>query len=341
MNRKHALGAAVAAVVITASLWAWREHSEGASPKASSSATCTQETDTEPSVTLTPEARDRGGIETAEARAAEAQAPAHAIATVLPLQELIDSASAIAAARAQAERTNAALEASRRDHERVKGLHAQERNASDRALEFAEAAWRADDASARAAAAALRAVQASARARWGAVLAEAMTTHGWRWMGLESGKQVLLRVTSVSGAVPVEMPASLDIELASKLPRKARLIAPSPSSDPRVQGPAFFYAMDSQGAAVGQTLHASFAVGPKEAGAVMPGESLLWWQGKQWVYVEEKPGQFERREAAGARRIDSGWFVPGFKSGKVVARGAQLLLSQEMRSAIKVGEDDK
>jgi membrane fusion protein, multidrug efflux system len=189
MNRKHALGAAAAVTIITAGLWAWRAHSEAAPPETASSTPRAQEADAEPGVTLSAEARERAGIQTVQARAAELQAPVHAIATVLPLQELIDAAAAIATARSQVERAQAALEASRRDHERIKGLHAQDRNASDRALEAAEAVWRVDEAGAHAAAAALQAVQASARARWGAALADAMAIRGRLWQDLESGKQ--------------------------------------------------------------------------------------------------------------------------------------------------------
>lgn len=217
MKRKHTLGAAATATLLAvlaglAGLSAWRAHSEAAPPAAAGEAARAHETDTEPGVSLDQEARERAGIETADARASEAQAPTLAIATVLPMQELIDAAASIANARAQAERADAALEASRRDHERVKGLHALERNASDRALESAEAAWRADAAGAQAAGAALQAAQASARARWGAALTQSMVTRGGLWLDLEAGRQLLLRVTAASGPAPVVMPASMDVE---------------------------------------------------------------------------------------------------------------------------------
>jgi hypothetical protein len=340
MSRKSIVAAVVVALAITsASLWAWRGHAE--SPGHDKPAEASREPDGEAGVTLTPEARERAGIQTTDVRAGEMQAPALAIAMALPLQELIDAASSIAAAQAQAERAQAALDASRRDHERVRGLHALDRNASDRALESAEAAWRADEASAWAAAATLQSARASARARWGQTLADSMVKRGSLWLALESGRQALLRVAPGAGAASVTMPVAINVELPSGQPAKAHLISPSPATDPRIQGPAYLYAMEAREASTGQALQARYAAGARESGAVLPADALLWWQGKQWAYVEEAPGRFERREAPSARRIEGGWFVPGFKPAKVASRGAQSLLAQELRSAIQVGEDEK
>lgn len=341
MNRKHALGAIVAAALVAAGLWVWRTNPEATVPKDLPKATHTDEADAEPGVKLSPEARERAGIQVTDVRAAQRQGQVLAIATVLPIQELIDAASAIAAARAQAERADAALDASRRDHERIEGLHAQDRNASDRALETAEATRRADEASAKAASAAVQATLLSAKARWGGELTQALATHGRPWSDLESGRQVLLRVTLAAGPAPTRMPPLLDVELLSRQLRRAKLLAPSPTADARIQGSAYFYVMDSAGVSGGQTLQAHLAAGPKQDGAVLPAASLLWWQGKQWAYVEEEPGRFERREAADAWRVEGGWFVPGFEPGKVASQGAQSLLSQELRATVKVGEDDK
>jgi len=331
--------ASTAAVLV--GLWAWQSHTESPKRPEPTEASHAQAPDQDVGVTLTQQAQERAGIVTAEARSADLPTPGQAIATILPLQDLIDSASTVASLRAQVERAQAALAASRSDHERLKSLHSQDRNVSDRALESAEATWRSDEASARSAAIALQAAEAGNRARWGAELATAMAARRNPWLVLASGQQVLLRVSSASGAAPVAMPASIDVELTSGRHVRARWLSVSPFTDPRVQGPAAFYTMDAHDALAGQTLQARFATSSKVAGAVLPGTALLWWQGRQWAYVEEKPGRFERQEASSAWRVDDGWFVPGFKPAKVVAQGAQSLLSQELHSAIQVEEDDK
>ncbi|MBR8052070.1 MULTISPECIES: hypothetical protein [Burkholderiaceae] len=343
MSRKSLTIAAAIVVAALAGLWAGR-HLPGASAPAEAASAPHAEAENpkraESGVSISPVERERAGIATAAVRSLERQAQSQAIATALPLQELIDAAAALASARAQADRATSALAASRRDFERLRGLHAQDRNVSDRALDVAEAAWRADEAGARSAQAALDAARASARGRWGAVLADAMAVDGPLWRRLAAGQGVLLRVAA-SGAVSGAIPAAIEIEAPDGRWKPARQVSIAPIADPRIQGTAFFYDTDAKGIAPGMTLAARFGAGEKQAGALLPADALLWWQGRQWAYVEEEPGRFERREAVAARRVDNGWFVPGFEQATVVSRGAQALLSQELRSTVKVGEEEK
>lgn len=344
MSRKPLIVTAAVVVAVIAGLWVWRNH-PGASAGAESTSMPRAEVEepklVQPGIGVSQKERQRAGIETAASQVSLLQAQSQAIATALPVQELVDAAASIASARAQVDRTDAAAAASRRDFERLKGLHAQDRNVSDRALEVAEAAWRADDAGARAAQATLDAARATARGRWGDALAQALAARGPLWRDLETGRSLLLRVVPTTGAAPAAMPATIEVEAPGGESRTARLISAAPISDPRIQGTAFFYQTDAQALAPGMTLAARFGAGRKEAGALLPPDALLWWQGKQWVYEESAPGRFERREAVAARRAENGWFVPGFPQSTVVSRGAQALLSQELRSAIKVGEEEK
>lgn len=342
MSRFIAIAAtSAAAMVVTAGLLAWRSHAEQPARSAPTDVAEARAGEQDADVQLTPQAQARAGIAIVEATPADMAAPGQAIATVLPLQDLMESAVAVASMRAQVERSQAALEASRRDHARIKDLHAQDRNTSDRTLESAESVWRSDEANARAAAAALQAAQVGTRARWGSVLAEAMAARRNPWLALESGQQVLLRVSPAFAAAPASMPSVIDVELLSGHHVKAHWVSPSPVTDPRVQSTAYFYAMDARDVAAGQALQAHFAAGSAVSGAVLPSDALLWWQGRQWAYVEEAPGRFERRATESAWRVEGGWFVPGFKPARVVARGSQSLLAQELHSAIQVEEDEK
>ncbi|HVL43956.1 MAG TPA: hypothetical protein VM407_03930 [Acidovorax sp.] len=342
MNRKHLSMIAAAVCVVIAGLWALHGYHAylGASAEtAEAPRTDVRAVPGKPGIAIDQEERERAGIATTRAQPVELQAQSQAIATALPLQELIDAAASIAAARAQDERARATVAASRRDFERLQGLHAQDRNVSDRALEVADAVWRADDAAARASQAALDAARSAARARWGNVLADALSARGPLWLHLESGRSLLLRVTATSGTSSAVMPPSMEIESPDGTARQARLISPAPISDARIQGAAYWYEVAAAGLAPGMTLAARFGAGAKQAGALLPPDALLWWQGKQWVYVEEEPGRFERREATAAQRVDGGWFVPGFPQATVVSRGAQALLSQELRSMLQAGEE--
>ena len=83
-------------------------------------------------------------------------------------------------------------------------------------------------------------------------------------------------------------------------------------------------------------------VGPEVHGVVIPADSAVWLDGKAWVYTEKDAEHFVRREIPTEVPLKNGWFVAkGFSAGeKVVTSGAQLLLSEEYRSQIKVGEEE-
>lgn len=341
MNRKNLSFIAAAVCVVIAGLWVSHTHLGISSETTKAAHADVKATRNESGVALDPQERERAGITTVAVQSIEMQAQSSAIATVLHLQELIAAAASIATARAQDERAKASVAASWRDLERLRGLHDQDRNVSDRALEAAEATWRGDDAAARASMAALEAARSAVRVRWGAVLADSLASRGPLWRDLESGRSLLLRVTATSSATPSEMPSAIEVEDPDGNPRKARLISQAPISDTRIQGATYWYETEAKGLALGMILTSRFGAGAQQTGALLPSEALLWWQGKQWAYIEAEAGQFERREVISALRIERGWFAPGFPEVSVVSRGAQALLSQELKSTIQAGEDDK
>ncbi len=74
---------------------------------------------------------------------------------------------------------------------------------------------------------------------------------------------------------------------------------------------------------------------------VVPDAAVVWLDGKAWVYVQKGPERFVRKELSSDRPSASGWivkknFLPG---DRVVVQGAQLLLSEEFRSQIRIGEE--
>jgi hypothetical protein len=73
---------------------------------------------------------------------------------------------------------------------------------------------------------------------------------------------------------------------------------------------------------------------PRHA-VVIPATALLYHQGRALVYVRIAPGKFERREVQVLGRAASCWVLAsGVAPGEfVVSRRAQVLLSEEFRSA--------
>lgn len=76
-------------------------------------------------------------------------------------------------------------------------------------------------------------------------------------------------------------------------------------------------------------------------GVIIPRSSILRHGGRSWVYVQTGENQFERRDCELQTPTSTGWFaIHGVNSGeKVVVEGAQMLLSEELKSQIESEEE--
>jgi hypothetical protein len=70
---------------------------------------------------------------------------------------------------------------------------------------------------------------------------------------------------------------------------------------------------------------------------------VLWAEGEAWVYREIAEGRFRRdRIGPPESQPDGRVFIAALPTDKpVVARGAQILLSEEAREHIQVGEEGR
>ncbi|MDE2600050.1 MAG: hypothetical protein KGL40_10560 [Rhodocyclaceae bacterium] len=296
-------------------------------------------TNAEPGVALDADAAKRAGIETRKLQIGNYDPGVTAIATALPIKDLADVASGIAAAKAQAQKAAAVLESSRKEYQRLQTLHADDRNVSDRTLQAAEAVWRGDEANARAANVTYAATLASAQRKWGNVLSKAIAENGPLFRRLMEGKEVLVRVAAPSGIRLTAPPATVKVFSDDRNWLPAKLVSASSQTDPQVQGMAYYYTVEDDGVIPGMTLSAELPTGAEQAGVVLPDAAVVWWQGKPWFYQSVAENRFERRELVGAKQTSQGWFatVPDLPT---VLQGAQSLLSEDLRNQIKMSGDD-
>lgn len=123
-----------------------------------------------------------------------------------------------------------------------------------------------------------------------------------------------------------------------------QLLGPAPEADPLTRAPAWIYRLSGGGTALrpGVALIA-FAPepGPARHAVLIPSRAMVQWDALAWAYVERAPGKFVRVRVPTARPVPGGWLVEqGFRPGeRVVVTGAGLLLSEEFRSRIVVGEE--
>ncbi len=70
--------------------------------------------------------------------------------------------------------------------------------------------------------------------------------------------------------------------------------------------------------------------------------ALVWWGDKSWVYVETSPGKFLKTPITIKTFEQGNYEVEGLSSPvRIVTHGAQLLLSEEERASIEVGEENE
>ena len=94
---------------------------------------------------------------------------------------------------------------------------------------------------------------------------------------------------------------------------------------------------------LGMGTTAYLPVGPLVKGVIIPSSAIVWWEKKPWVYIQNEPHHFARREVEADFSIEGGLFVSrGVNPGDyIVVTGAETLLSEELRGQIKVGEEDE
>jgi hypothetical protein len=324
----------------------------------------TQNTLGPPTLTLSPALQRDAHIELAQLHAAPYQQVVQAYGSVLELGPLTDIGNALASASAQRAIAEAKLAASRAAFQRAEALYANNRNFSRAQLQAAEAAFKSDEASLNAARVQARNTAASADQAWGPALSRSLAARSELARGLIGHRKVLIQVTLPPGiSLPDTRPrASIQTPAGRRVP--IELVSAAIRTDPRIQGPSYFYTADAaSGALPGMNVVALLPSGQPAAGVTIPGSAVVWVQGRAWVYLRTGENAFSRREIATAQPQPGGGYVvpaalgPGQSASAatppgpeiaaqglptnapVVVEGAQVLLSQEFSAQINVEED--
>jgi hypothetical protein len=294
-------------------------------------------------VTLDEAARQQSGVALGKLEAVTHRREVRAFGTVLDTQELTDLRGSLLTATAQLAKAKAALEVTRNEFERQRTLRQQNQNVSEKALQTAEGALRGEEANVAVAEAALNTAQASARQRWGAVVAQWLAADAPELGALQRQEQVLVQISAPSGATLPAAPDTATLQAADGAPIVAKLVSPAPRTDPKIQGRAFFYLAPVKDGALppGRNVAAALPLGEPVPGVRAPDTAVVWLHGKAWAYAQTEPDRFARREVSTEQPADGGWFQPAtFSKGEpFVLQGAQVLLSEEFRAQILIGEE--
>ncbi|HKT07079.1 MAG TPA: HlyD family efflux transporter periplasmic adaptor subunit [Gemmatimonadaceae bacterium] len=153
-----------------------------------------------------------------------------------------------------------------------------------------------------------------------------------------------------SADAPGAAPRDLSIEPSTASPGEAsasvpaRLVGQGATVDSLTRAPVYLYRLSRAwpGARPGAPIVA-LVPEPRSlvSGVFVPGSAVVQWQGLPWVYVQHGPNAYVRMRIDASHPVPGGWITAlGVAQGDtIVVQGAQVLLSEEFRSRLSVGED--
>jgi len=138
----------------------------------------------------------------------------------------------------------------------------------------------------------------------------------------------------------IKTPASIFVQstAGNGIRISCRFISAGHLASSQFQTKTLFYIASGASLSGGMNVKAFLPVGKNLNGVIVPATSIVWYQGKAWIYAEQLPNKFIRVEIDNDNPVDNGFFIPGTKGiinpgVTVVKNGAQLLLSEELAPA--------
>jgi hypothetical protein len=274
---------------------------------------------------LDAETQTRMGLKTAALAAAQLQPEVKGYGRVLDAAPLVALAAESASAKAS-------LEASRKEYDRLKVLYSQNQNASARALETAEAALKRDQIQ-------YESIQPRLLSSWGRGIASQPDLAAFA-RSLAAQETALVRIDPPLGENPEAPPTGGRVAslAAPARPIPVAYLGPAADTDPQLQTRGYLFLMKTDPFPPGTMVMAWLTIpGPAQAGAIVPRDAVIRYQGDTFVYLRTAADTFQREAITLGRPTAGGWFVaatdhsPVRAQDEVVTVGAGELLSEELK----------
>ena len=295
-------------------------------------------------ITLDSDAQQRNGIVATAVTPEPYQERVRGYGTVVDLARLTDLSNNYQNAKAQLQTAQAKLEASRPAFERAQALFKNGQVVSQATFQAAEATFRTDDALVASAESQINTLTATVQQEWGPAIGKALVEKSPLITRLIARQDFLLQITLPPGISLAKPPATADVEIATGSHAEIRFVSLATRTDPKIQGVSFFYlASADSGLLPGMNVLAFLPTGSPIDGTAIPSSAIVWWQDRAWVYLRTAPDKFAReRIMTDLPAPGGGYIVKNIpKNAFIVTSGAQMLLSEEFRAQIQVGEDQK
>ena len=223
------------------------------------------------------------------------------------------------------------LRLSQKEYQRLKKLSSQD-NASEQAFETAAAKMQQDQN-------ALDTAQAQLVAASSQALLKQSPDF---FQSLANAKTVLVRLDLPAGEWMDNPPTAAKLKLPNNAqPIIAAFLGQAATTDPHMQGVGFLFVVTNAPGMLRPGLAVTGYMqlpGKASRGVIVPDDAVVRSDNRAWIYVQTNPTHFARREIMLNQRRNDGWFATNHVSpgDKVVVTGAQMLLSEERKSQIKI-----
>ena len=299
----------------------------------------------ETAIKLEAAAQQQSGLRTVELQKTQHHEQMRAYGSVLDVQPLLDLHNNYALAKAQVDATRAKLDASSAEFEREDKLFKTRMSVVtlDK-LQTAEAAFHTDESALASAKAQLRTVEDTAKQSWGPVLGQPLGEENETLARLVQRRDYLVQVTLSPGVLIDGPPQTATIQLENGHRQEIHFISPATKANSSIQGVSLFYTLPASSELLpGMNVLALLLLASTVEGVIVPKDAVVWWQGRAWVYVRTSPSTFARRAIAADYPLPQGEYLDRALPGgaEVVVQGAQMLLSEEFRAQIQVGEGEE
>ena len=160
-----------------------------------------------------------------------------------------------------------------------------------------------------------------------------------------SGQQRLLQITLPTNKHLTDTIQTIYIGASGNRSKahKAKLISVAAQTETAAQGESYYFQTDDKNIITGMNVTAWI---PEQnvqmTGVIIPKSALIWYMDQAFVYLKTAEETFSRRTLDRYSASADGYFIfDAIKPGEqVVTKGAQMLLSEELRGQIPSEDDD-
>jgi len=304
-----------------------------------------QRTTQQLTITMNRELQLSSGIETTNVIAYNQQTEFIAYGKAINLHPLLALRTRYLQALADSNRAQANFKHAEQTISRQKDLY-KNGVSSKRILQEHQAQWHIDKAQADASNFQGKAIIDEAYLLWGQALTDwALNSKSDKLSAFISGQRKLLQITLPSNQHLTETVKTIVVDSSGNrsLANKADFISATEHTESIAQGESYYFQTNNKSIKTGMNVTAWIPqIDQVDTGVIIPKSALIWNMDQAFIYIKTNEDTFSKKTITNYAVLTDGYFVPhSIEPGEeVVSKGAQMLLSEELRRLIPSEDND-